>query len=232
MKSDSEQKATVNKKPEQDSEQDFLLPPARYRKSRWGFRGMTVREWLELLIVPVVLALITVVFTWQQNERQQDLETKRTNHAQKIEDQRADAERKLAVQRAQDEALQAYLNQMGSLLLEKDLRNSEEDSEERTLARARTLTVLGRLDTSRKTAVMQFLEEARLVREVAGREPVIALAGADLSDANLSSANLNRAEGITNEELEQQAASLAGATMPDGQKYEDWLKSKDRGEDG
>jgi hypothetical protein len=42
------------------------------KQSRWGFRGMTVREWLELLIVPVVLALITVVFSWQQNERQQD----------------------------------------------------------------------------------------------------------------------------------------------------------------
>ena len=26
--------------------------------------------------------------------------------------------------------------------------------------------------------------------------------------------------------------SLEGATMPNGQKYEDWLKSKDRGEDG
>jgi hypothetical protein len=32
--------------------------------------------------------------------------------------------------------------------------------------------------------------------------------------------------GVTNEQLQQQAASLKGATMPDGQKYEDWLKSK------
>ena len=28
------------------------------------------------------------------------------------------------------------------------------------------------------------------------------------------------------------AKSLKGATMPNGQKYEDWLKSKDRAEDG
>jgi len=28
------------------------------------------------------------------------------------------------------------------------------------------------------------------------------------------------------------AASLEGATIPNGQKYEDWLKSKDRAEDG
>ena len=35
-----------------------------------------------------------------------------------------------------------------------------------------------------------------------------------------------------NEQLERQAASLEGAIMPNGQKYEDWLKSKGRGEDG
>jgi hypothetical protein len=29
---------------------------------------------------------------------------------------------------------------------------------------------------------------------------------------------------MTHEELEQRAKSLKGATMPNGQKYEDWLK--------
>jgi hypothetical protein len=37
---------------------------------------------------------------------------------------------------------------------------------------------------------------------------------------------------VTNEELHAQAAYLAGATMSDGKKYEDWLNSKDREEDG
>jgi len=41
---------------------------------------------------------------------------------------------------------------------------------------------------------------------------------------------LRGAEGFTNEEIEQEASSLEGATMPNGQKYEDWLKSR-RGED-
>jgi uncharacterized protein YjbI with pentapeptide repeats len=77
------------------------------------------------------------------------------------------------------------------------------------------------------------------------------LSGADLTEANLSGADLSGAnltnayelikEGskredtrrVTNEQLEaQQPKSLASATMPDGQKYEDWLKSKGRGEDG
>jgi uncharacterized protein YjbI with pentapeptide repeats len=64
---------------------------------------------------------------------------------------------------------------------------------------------------------------------------------ADLSDANLShaelsdatlenaalrGANLSGAEGISNEVLDQQADSLKRATIPNGQKYEDWLKSR------
>src|SRR5215211_6152749 len=53
------------------------------------------------------------------------------------------------------------------------------------------------------------------------------LSGANLVGANLENATLSGADGITNEELEQQAVSLVGADMPNGQEYEDWLKSKD-----
>jgi uncharacterized protein YjbI with pentapeptide repeats len=58
------------------------------------------------------------------------------------------------------------------------------------------------------------------------------LRGAILSDMDLSEANLEGARGVTNEQLEQQAKLLKGATMPDGQKYEEWLKSKGHEEDG
>ena len=56
--------------------------------------------------------------------------------------------------------------------------------------------------------------------------------GVDLHEADLSGANLSGTKGITNEQLEQQAKSLEGAIMPDGQKYEDWIKSKGCGEYG
>jgi uncharacterized protein YjbI with pentapeptide repeats len=251
---------------------------------RWtGFRGMTVRDWLDLLVVPLALVVIGLVFTMLQDARQQEIESQRAKQTQKIENQRAEAERELAEQRAQDEALQAYLSQMGSLLLEKDLRGSDKGSEVRTLARARTLTVLGRVDPSHKTALMQFLVEADLVQRVDRRDPIISLRAADLrnvylsnsilsgfnvsgavdlrgadlrfadlryanlfgaylsnadlsgaylSNANLHDANLSEAKGITNEELAQRAASLKGATMPNGQKYEDWLKDKQAREEG
>jgi hypothetical protein len=58
------------------------------------------------------------------------------------------------------------------------------------------------------------------------------LRDADLVGTDLSGANLTGARGVTNEGLEQQATSLADATMPNGQKYEDWLKSKGSGENG
>jgi uncharacterized protein YjbI with pentapeptide repeats len=148
-----------------------------------GFGDKTLWDWLQLLsalAIPVVLAAAGLWFTAQQDARQQN-----------VENQRAEAERKLADQRAQDEALQAYLNQVGTLLLEKDLRNAQQDSEVRTLARARTLTVLERLDPSRKTAVMQFLNEAQLIRRVEGSEPIITLSGANLSGANLLHVNLS-----------------------------------------
>ena len=177
------------------------------KKSRWGFRGMTVREWLELLIVPVVLSLITVVFTWQQNERQQDLETKRTNQAQKIEDQRAEAERELAEQRTQDETLQAYLDQMGSLLLEKDLRESQEDSDVRRLARARTLVVLDVLDSPRQNRVLRFLEETELIQaRPPDRPPIISLKYASLRGFELIGKQLLRSTDLTQ-------AGLAGAEL-------------------
>jgi uncharacterized protein YjbI with pentapeptide repeats len=198
----------LNEKSRRDSKQDFVPPPAGDRKSRWGLRGKTVWDWLGLLLVPLVLGLgaaaLTAWFNAQQNARQQHIEV-----------QRAKAERKIQQQNAQDEALQAYLDQMGNLLLEKDLRGSKEQSAVRTLARARTLTVLGRLDASRKRAVVQFLAEAQLVQKVdesgfislEGKEPIISLSGADLSDAaldpdpffvdltgaNLSEANLSEA---------------------------------------
>jgi hypothetical protein len=150
-----------------------------------GFGDKTLWEWLQLLgalAIPLVLAIAGFWFTTQQEA-----------HQEKIEGLRAKSEKKIEEQRAQDAALQAYLDQMGTLLLTEELRKSEGDSEVRTLARARTLTALGRLDPSRKTAVMEFLVEAELVQKIEGREPIISLNGAALSGANLDNANLSGA---------------------------------------
>jgi uncharacterized protein YjbI with pentapeptide repeats len=52
------------------------------------------------------------------------------------------------------------------------------------------------------------------------------LQGADLTDANLEGANLREAE-VSDKQVAD-TRSLQGATMPNGQKYEDWLKRRGR----
>jgi uncharacterized protein YjbI with pentapeptide repeats len=143
------------------------------RSQAWsGFSDKTLWDWLQLLIVPLVLVIGGFLLTTLQDARQRAIED----------------------QRAQDTALQAYLDQMGNFLLEKDLRTSKEDSEVRTLARARTLTMLARMDPSRRQDVMQFLVEAELVQEVEGRGPIIGLSDAQLRDVDLFSADLRGAD--------------------------------------
>jgi uncharacterized protein YjbI with pentapeptide repeats len=279
---------------------------------------------LKVLALPITVGAAVPLLNWLQKKRELDVEN----------------------QRAQDETLQAYLDQISKLLLDKErpLQPAQEGdevqgAEVRTVARARTLTVLSRLGSDRKRSVVQFLSEAgliitpqpavnlreadlreadlmeallpqahlieanlahakleradleasnlrkadlrfaRLVRAELGnanlsdtnlentdlrgatldstllidaelRDANLAdaylafaelsnaalngatLNGANFSNATLTGANLSGAKGLTNEELEQQAASLEGATMPNGQKYEDWLKSKGRVEGG
>ena len=56
------------------------------------------------------------------------------------------------------------------------------------------------------------------------------LTNAKLAGADLSNSNLLNAKGTTDAEL-RKCRSLEGATMPNGQKYEDWLKNKEGRED-
>jgi uncharacterized protein YjbI with pentapeptide repeats len=150
------------------------------------FGGKTLWDWLQLLIVPVVLSLITVVFAWQQDQRQQQ-----------TEDQRAKVARETEEQRAQDEALQTYLDVMGELLLTEDLDPLDEDSADqqknrqvRTLARARSLAILERLDPERKASVIGFLYENTLLSD---ESPMVDLSDADLRSLSLRDGVLNSA---------------------------------------
>src|SRR5215204_2663157 len=171
-----------------------------------------------------------------------------------------DLDREIADERRQDDMLQTYLDGMSQLLTDekRPLHRASVGDRLSTVARARTLTVLSRLDGIRKRSILQFLYESGLITrdraifnlrqsDFTGVNLKLAiLMQADLRGANLSGAHLRRAMligarlsrtqladayGVTNAQLEQQADSLEGATMPNGQKYEDWLKSKGSGED-
>lgn len=160
----------------------------------------TLWDWLQLLstlAIPILLAAAGFWFSAQQDQRQQSTEDQR----QAIEDQRA-----------QLTALQAYLDQIGTLMLDKDLRTSEEGSDVRQLARARTLTVLDTLSPSRKPRALEFLSEMQLIQaDSPDKTPIISLRFADLHEislvnrallrgADLDRANLNRSN-LTDSDL-------------------------------
>ena len=152
----------------------------------------TVWEWLTVLTISTVIAVVALTFTTRQAQQQREIQ----------------------FQQASDDALLAYFDEMSALLIKDDLRTSPEDSEARTLARARTLTILSRLDPKRRSRILQFLLEAELVQRLELKNPVINLSGAnlkgvvlpddtdlsyadlsgtDLSDATLRDANLSTA---------------------------------------
>ena len=234
--------------------------------------GITLWEWVKLLIVPAVIAAGGLWFNQQQKRR----------------------ELQIADQRAQDEALQAYLDQMSQLLTDKDrpLRRAQPGDNLSAVAWARTLTVLTRLDGRRRGSVVQFLSESGLIN---WNRRILSLSGADLReadlsianlkfadlqhthlgsanlygaglsmanlrganlrganlrwadlsmanlsmanlsntylrDANLTLTNLSGAQGASEKRLAE-CESLKGATLPNGQKYEEWLIDKgSRGE--
>lgn len=185
---------------------------------RWmGFGEKTGWQWLELLSVlalPVILALAGFYFTGRLDVRQQEIEA-----------QRAESERELEEQRSQGAALQAYLDEMGNLMINRHLQDSNQDDIVFVLAQARTTTVVGRLDAEKNNSVMRFLADSGLIGDASSSKSLLegadlhdadlagvdlegaALNGAKLSSANLSNADLERAE--------MQGANLEGANLSD-----------------
>jgi hypothetical protein len=141
-------------------------------------------DYLELLIVPAALAIGVYLLNRRQEERDREADATREHEREATEEARRQRELEVENQRAQDEALQAYLDQMSQLLTDKDrpLHRAQVGDSLSTVARARTLTVLTRLDGVRKRSVLQFLYESGLITK---DHIVVDLRGADLTDAHL-----------------------------------------------
>jgi hypothetical protein len=173
-----------------------------------GFQGRTLWEWLQFMgtaFLPVYITALGIWVGWIQFQGQQSAEE----------------------QRSQDEALQAYLDQMSMLLTEEHLRTSEAGDEVRLLARARTLTVLTQLEANPREAetdkeqAMEFLIEAELVQRMNGEDPIISLEETDLDGVDLDQEDLRGVdlENATLRDANLEDANLEGATMPDGSKH-------------
>jgi uncharacterized protein YjbI with pentapeptide repeats len=140
----------------------------------------TLWDWLQLLVVPIVLAIAAYWFNYANNQAEQKKTAMRdeTEHAIALDNQRA-------------ELLHDYLDRMSDLLLEQKFRDAQLHLAAQNIARARTLTVLPGLNGDRKGRLLQFLYESGLI--AINSKECIPLQNADLSGANLRGFDLSRA---------------------------------------
>jgi pentapeptide repeat protein len=142
-----------------------------------------VTSWKRLQPLMVSLALLFVGFSvgffssWALQEQSQGAQA-----AERV---------RLEDQRVQEVTLEAYRNQMRTYIRQEGLRDSNEGEKVRSLARAQTLTVLGRLGPEGKGSVVRFLHEASLIDK---ERPLVDLGEADLSEAELGLAELRGAD--------------------------------------
>ena len=142
--------------------------------------GKDLWDLMDLLIVPLTIAIIAGLFHLAQRERDREMaeaESKR--------------DRELASNLSRELALQLYQDRIGDMVMEQVLPQSEPGSDERLVARARTLAVLPRLDGRQKGSVLQLLHQLGLIN---ANDAVIDLEDANLTKANLRDADLRRVD--------------------------------------
>lgn len=171
--------------------------------------GKTWWDWLDLIAIPLTLALIAVYFDTQLKERDE-----KTSNEQK------EREENISRDREEQAALQKYLDAMTHLLLEKGLLTSGEDSNVRNIAQARTHTVLHNLNGKRRGSVVRFLQESKLIRirdpkKAYFKDPKLYLSGANLRKAELNGLYLSKVSltGVILEEADLRGADLSEADL-------------------
>lgn len=151
----------------------------------------TLWDWLQLLIIPAVLAVGVTIFNRLLDKRSRDI----------------------ATDQQQETALQNYLNEMSKLLTTNELKDSKPGSPVRDIARARTLTVLLGLDPLRKGRVLRFLYETGLIFK---GNTIVDLRGANFSNLRIHETKLSsKYLQMTGARLSLRKANLQGAILRD-----------------
>ena len=134
--------------------------------------GKTLWDWLDLLIVPLILAIAAFAL----------------DGSRKRSEQRTESDRQ------RQQILDDYFDFITDVLITPGVGKNEDapgaqvihGSMARSVARSRTLSALRQLDGGRKAALIQFIYEAGLI----GKSPALNLNGADLTDADFDEATL------------------------------------------
>ena len=139
-----------------------------YDETALGPRPPTVWDWLKLLVIPLVIAVVAPLLSYYQDTAKRDIE--------------ADRQRQ--------QMLEGFYDRISELILEKRLGHSCRDPEVRSIARSWSLALVQRLDPDRKGEALGFLYRSNLI----DKAPVLSLNGADLRCSGLHNAVLTGAE--------------------------------------
>jgi len=154
--------------------------------------GKALWDWLQLLIIPLVLAVAALLFNFANSRTEREIAAQRHAQDQQFAKERYEQDQQISLDKQREDLLQAYLDRMSELLLKEKLRSSEADAEVRNVARVRTITILFQLDARRIGFVFAFLREARLMSPTFN-DNVVSLGSADFHAVNWSQADLNQA---------------------------------------
>ncbi|NJL55361.1 pentapeptide repeat-containing protein [bacterium] len=134
------------------------------------YHGKKLWDWLQLLIIPVVLTGSALLFNFQNARVQQDI----------------------AEDNQREVALQKYFDDMSQLILDRQLLSSKPGDVTSDLARTRTLSTLRRVEAERKGVIIRFLSDAGLM-EIVSLERAN-LAYTPLGDVSISNSTLTFAD--------------------------------------
>lgn len=138
-----------------------------YNEITQGPRAKTLWDWMDLLLVPVMIA----IGAWWLNRSEKE------------------TERELAQDNIEEQTLQRYFDRMSTLLIQENLNSTPKTDSKWDIARAYTITTLRALNPERKGILIKFLQGADLITQ----EARIDLKEADLRYANLSNIDLKEA---------------------------------------
>jgi uncharacterized protein YjbI with pentapeptide repeats len=205
---------------------DFTSTPKNITSTIVYQPGKTLWDWLQLLIIPAVLAVAGYVINLTISRGEQEA-TK----------QRDKTEHEIALDNQREATLQKYIDSMSELLLKEHLgeltvdgKLNPEYQQVRKIARVRTITILTQLDAWRIGSVFAVLREAGLMSTTSDRSVVslkdadlrqVKWSQADLSQADLRGAHLREAQlqGADLNYAQLQEASLRGAQLQGAELY-------------
>jgi hypothetical protein len=112
---------------------DFTSTPQKIMRTIAYQPEKTLWDWLQLLIIPVVLAVAGYVINVTISRGEQAATEQRVQSEREAAEKRAETEREIALDDQRETALKEYIDKMSELLLHENLRESKQEHEVRTV---------------------------------------------------------------------------------------------------